>query len=225
MKLLQVQGLSVSYVRPDSPISEEVLSGLELELEEGGFTAINGVSGSGKSTLFRIISGLQKPSEGRVLLEGKELSSLDEKEMALVRNKDLGLIFQDHRLLPQCTALENVLLPTIASGDTAQKKAYAQTLLEQVGLSERASFFPGQLSGGQRQRVAVARALIQSPRLVLADEPTGALDRANSEALGQLLKELRQTHGLTVLCFTHSEIMGAFANESLFLESGNLRAK
>jgi len=223
MTLLRLTGISASYARPGCNASDGVLSDLNFDLEKGSSTAIRGVSGSGKSTLFRIMGGLQEPTRGKVYFEDVELSTLKDAALAEFRNQRLGLVFQDHRLLPQCTALENILLPTVASGDTSSKSAYARDLLAEVGLADHAHHFPAQLSGGQCQRVAVARALVQSPGLVLADEPTGALDRANSESLGALLERLRANHGLTVLSFTHSDVMAGFAARCFVLEAGSLR--
>ncbi len=223
MSFLQLKGVSVSYMRPGGAVHAAVLCALDFDLEPGSFTAIKGVSGSGKSTLFRIMGGLQEPTQGQVFVQGQDLSALNEPSLAEFRNQRLGLVFQDHRLVPQCTAMENILLPTVASGDTASKRAYAAELLNEVGLSDFAHHFPAQLSGGQSQRVALARALVQSPEILLADEPTGALDRANSETLGTLLEKLRSKRGLTVVCFTHCEIMASFASSTLVLEAGSLR--
>jgi lipoprotein-releasing system ATP-binding protein len=182
-----------------------------------------GVSGSGKSTLFRVMGGLQKPDHGSVRMGGKDLQSLSEKALAALRNQDLGFVFQDHRLLAQCTALENVLLPALASGDVASKTDYAKALLTEVGLGDRLRYFPAQLSVGQCQRVAVARALVQQPRLILADEPTGALDRENSEGFVKLLERLRREYSLSIVTFTHSEKVAEAADRRFNLEQGSLR--
>ncbi|MDB6125125.1 MAG: transporter related-protein [Pedosphaera sp.] len=185
----------------------EVLKGVSLEVTRGESLAIIGPSGSGKSTLLNIIGTLDRPTNGEVVLAGQNLNQLDDLQLAVVRNRQVGFVFQAHFLLPQCTVLENVLVPTLASNDAALRKAAperAQRLLKRVGLSDRFSHRPGQLSGGERQRVAVVRALINQPQLLLADEPTGALDRAASEQLAQLLLELNREEGVTLIVVTHA---------------------
>ncbi|MDF1666532.1 MAG: ABC transporter ATP-binding protein, partial [Planctomycetota bacterium] len=163
-----------------------VLDKLSLSLFPGQSVAITGPSGSGKSTLLNILGGLDSPSAGAMTVEGKNLTEFNEDQLAQFRNQRVGFIFQLHHLLPQCTALENVLIPTLVPGskrDPKENEAHARSLLERLGLGDRLGHRPGQLSGGERQRVAVARALINKPLLVLADEPTGALDQSNSDEL------------------------------------------
>jgi lipoprotein-releasing system ATP-binding protein len=168
--------------------------------------AVVGPSGSGKSTLLNIMGTLDRPSAGRVLLEGRDLAGLPEQDLSAVRNRSIGFVFQDHHLLPQCTVLENVLIPVLAqrarAGDAAER---ACSLLDRVGLGGRLDHRPGQLSGGECQRVAVVRALINQPRLLLADEPTGSLDGANAEAMTDLLAELNEEEGIALVVVTHAE--------------------
>ena len=185
----------------------EVLRGVSFTIKAGDAVGIVGPSGSGKTTLLNIIGTLDRPTSGEVKLDGLDLGGLTENELAVVRNRKIGFVFQSHHLLPQCTVLENVLVPTMAQNAAATGKEVivrAQRLLDRVGLSARLGHRPGQLSGGERQRVAVVRALINSPQLLLADEPTGALDRAAAENLGGLLVELNAEEGVTLVVVTHS---------------------
>ena len=182
-----------------------VLRGVSFELNAGESAVIVGPSGSGKSTLLNILGTLEPPSEGRTLLEGCDPFSLPPRELARFRNRRVGFIFQDHHLLPQCSVLENVLIPTLTerrAGDTVSR---ARGLLEQVGLAERLDHRPAELSGGEKQRVAIARALINRPKLVLVDEPTGNLDRKTAARVGDLLADLHRDQNLVLLIVTHSE--------------------
>jgi ABC-type lipoprotein export system ATPase subunit len=184
-----------------------VLNGIDLEIEQGESAAVIGPSGSGKSTLLNIIGTLDRPTRGQVLLEGQDLAQLDPSQLAAVRNRRIGFIFQAHHLLPQCTVLENVLVPTLVCEDKQLRQSAperARRLLQRVGLGPRLHHRPGQLSGGERQRVAVVRGLINQPRLLLADEPTGALDRAAAEALARLLVELNREERVTLMVATHA---------------------
>lgn len=203
-----------------------VLKGVSLQVDEGESVAIVGPSGSGKSTLLNIIGALDQPSSGNVLLGGKNLGQLDDRELALIRNRQIGFIFQLHHLLPQCTVLENVLVPTLAfdrdKNSQSDLKLRAEKLLERVGLSSRLYYRPGQLSGGERQRIAVVRALINSPKLLLADEPTGSLDRASAENLAQLLAELNREEGVTLILVTHSIDLAESMSRMLELRNGVL---
>ena len=204
-KLLELSSVTKCYEAPDGGPAPMVLSGVDLALSAGESLAVVGPSGSGKSTLLNIIGGLDYPTQGRVVLEGKDLATLDDRQLAEVRNRQVGFVFQLHHLLPQCTVLENVLVPTlIAPGDPAAARRRAGDLLGRVGLGDRLAHVPGQLSGGERQRVAVVRALINSPKLLLGDEPTGSLDRAAAENLVELLVELNREQGVTVVMVTHS---------------------
>ena len=204
--------------------SVQALSDVSLTVRAGESLAVVGPSGSGKSTLLNLIGALDRPTSGTVLLEGRDLAGLGESQLAELRNRRVGFVFQLHHLLPQCTALENVLIPTLAGGrpDAAEAQVRAPRLLERVGLADRAHFRPSQLSGGERQRVAVARALVNSPRLLLADEPTGSLDRAASDELGDLLIELNRAEGVTLIVVTHSERLARRMGRFLRLRDGLL---
>ena len=188
-----------------------VLKGISLKMQRGQSLAIMGPSGSGKSTLLHLLGTLDRPTSGRLLLDGRDPMQLSDQDLAAFRNRVIGFIFQDHHLLPQCSVLENVLLPTIV----AQHKPpdimdQARRLLDQVGLSHRLQHRPAALSGGERQRVAVARALINQPLLVLADEPTGNLDQSSAQSVGQLLLNLCPHYNTILIAVTHS---AAFAEQ------------
>ena len=180
-----------------------VLKGIDLEVRAGESIAISGPSGSGKSTLLNIIGTLDKASSGSVILDEVDLNTLTEKEIARFRNQKIGFIFQQHYLLPQCTVLENVLLPALVTG-MGDAAARAKDLLTRVGLNDRLAHHPAQLSGGENQRVAFVRALINRPQLVLADEPTGSLDHENAGILGDLLTGLNRDEKTTLITVTHS---------------------
>ena len=205
--ILELRGVTRHFAGADSTRPIEVIRGVNLNVPRGQSLAIIGPSGSGKSTLLNIIGTLDRPTTGTVLLDGEDLSGLDEVALAGLRNRRIGFVFQSHHLLPQCSVLENVLLPTLAGRDPAVRRGAenrAKGLLDRVGLAERLSHRPGQLSGGERQRVAVVRALINRPELLLADEPTGALDRATAAALGRLLVDLNKEQGVTLIVVTHA---------------------
>ena len=209
LPLLKLTRVSKDYVAASGAPPLRVLRDVTLEVARGESLAIIGPSGCGKSTLLNIIGTLDRPSAGEVLLDGKDLSRLSDLELAAVRNRQIGFMFQSHHLLPHCSVWENVLVPTLVGQasnlsptETADKRA--ERLLKRVGLGERLHHRPVQLSGGERQRVAVVRALINQPPLLLADEPTGALDRASAEALGQLLVELNREEGVTLIVVTHA---------------------
>jgi lipoprotein-releasing system ATP-binding protein len=200
---MELRDVSKSY---PGTVPIPVLRAASLRVERGETVALVGPSGSGKSTLLNLLGTLDSPDSGSVFLCGQDVTRLDAQGLARVRNRDLGFIFQSHHLLPQCSVLENVLLPTLANlgHSPAQSEERARRLLDRVGLGHRLAHLPGQLSGGERQRAAVVRALIQSPQVVLADEPTGALDRANAESLGRLLVDLNREEGMALVVVTHS---------------------
>ena len=223
---LKLEDVSKSYdsVMDGPPV--RVLDGISLTIEQGESAAIAGPSGSGKSTLLNIIGTLDGPTRGRVFLRDQDLAQLNELQLAGVRNRQIGFIFQAHHLLPQCTVLENVLVPTLASDESAQRKSAperARRLLDRVGLGGRIDHRPGQLSGGERQRVAVVRALINQPELLLADEPTGALDRAAAEELAGLLIELNREERVTLILVTHAPDLAARMKRVFQLQDGRLK--
>jgi lipoprotein-releasing system ATP-binding protein len=201
---LVATAVSKDYPTRSGPLS--VLRGVNLELRRGEALAVMGPSGSGKSTFLHMLGTLDRPTAGSITLEGTDPFALRERDLAAFRNRRIGFVFQDHHLLPQCSVLENVLVPTLVSRDTkpAETEAYARTLLERVGLGGRLDHRPAELSGGERQRVAVARALVLKPVLLLADEPTGNLDRTNAAAVGELLLELHRQENTILVVVTHS---------------------
>ncbi len=209
------------FETPTEPL--RILDGVSLELSLGENVAIVGESGSGKSTFLHIVGTLDKATSGSVEMLGKDISGLTEKDLAQHRNKNVGFIFQQHHLLPQLSALDNVLMPTLASGkpDSVQIER-AKKLLESVGLADRMTHKPGLLSGGEQQRVAVARALIEEPSLLLADEPTGSLDAGNAEALGELLLRVQTENNAMLICVTHSSRLAACFSRTVRLENGKL---
>lgn len=190
---------------PHAGGSSVVLDEVSLDLSRGEALAIMGPSGSGKSTLLYILGSLETPTSGSVQVCGEDPFALAATDLARFRNRNIGFVFQDHHLLPQCTSLENVLIPTLASGGaTPEAKQRARELLGRVGLAERMDRLPAELSGGERQRVAIARALVNSPPVVLADEPTGNLDRRSAETVGSLLLELQREQNALLIAVTHS---------------------
>ena len=201
-----------------------VLRDVSLALDVGESAVILGPSGSGKTTLLNILGTLEPPTEGRVVLDGCDPYSLPPRQLARFRNRSVGFIFQDHHLLPQCSVLENVLLPTLTEARDEDMAVRARELLERVGLSERLEHRPAELSGGERQRVAIARALINRPKLVLADEPTGNLDRKTAERVGELLAELHRDQDLVLLVVTHSETLAQRFARKYELVDGTLKA-
>ncbi len=225
--LLKLTKVSKRYTSAESAGGLPVLREVSLEIAAGESVAVMGPSGCGKSTLLNLIGTLDRPSSGQLLLDGEDLSRLDEEQLAAVRNRRIGFIFQNHHLLPQCTVLENVLVPTLATrkGSSGETAARAKRLLDRVGLGERMAHRPGQLSGGERQRVAVVRALINEPKLLLADEPTGALDRASAENLADLLVELNREEGVTLIVVTHAPDLAQRMKRTLELRDGQLQNK
>ncbi len=243
--LLELTDVTKRFDAPGAADALPVLNGISLKVARGESLAVVGPSGSGKSTLLHIIGTLDRPTTGRVSLAGQDLSRLEDAQLAAVRTWQIGFVFQSHYLLPQCTVWENVLVPTLAgvgqasrlspSGATEAKletgatpvlpesaATRAERLLKRVGLGERLHHRPGQLSGGERQRVAVVRALINRPELLLADEPTGALDHTSATALGQLLVDLNREEGVTLIVVTHALGLAKRMARVLRLENGRL---
>jgi len=212
----------VTKVYPLGDVEVRALRGVSLQVEEGEFVAIMGASGSGKSTLMNIIGCLDRPTSGRYLLAGEEVSGLDRNALAERRNRMLGFVFQNFNLLARTSALENVELPLLYAGvGTRERHTRARGALERVGLADRVHHLPNQLSGGQQQRVAIARALVSQPRLILADEPTGNLDSATSVEVLALFQELRAA-GMTIVVVTHEADIAAFTARVVTMRDGKI---
>ena len=221
--LLELQKVTKEY---DSfPNPTPVLKGIDLCLEPGASVAVVGPSGCGKSTLLNLIGALDRPTAGSITFEGEDLLELKGAELARFRNQRVGFVFQLHHLLPQCSVLENVLIPTLVNKKTAPAKERAMHLLARAGLSERMGYRPGRLSGGERQRAAVVRALINGPRLLLADEPTGSLNEEGAERLARLLLEMNREEGMALLVVTHSMHIAELMDRVLELRDGVLLPK
>jgi len=223
--ILTLKGISKGFGSVADSTYQPVLKDLHLEVAEGERIAILGPSGSGKTTLLNLIGGLDYPDAGQVEFRGRDISGLPAGEMDRYRNQEIGFVFQFHHLLPQCTLLENVLVPTLVhtdKSDRAAKRSRAEELMKQVGIWEFRSKLPGKLSGGECQRAAVVRAMINGPSILLADEPTGALDRDNVEKLADLLLELNQKDGLTLMVVTHSLELARKMGKTLEFKNGKL---
>ncbi len=218
---LIVDDVTKSFPMAGQPLP--VLTGVSLSLSGGDSVAIVGPSGSGKSTLMHILGTLDRPDSGTVRIDQTDPFSLDENELAAFRNRHIGFIFQDHHLLPQLTVIENVLVPTLAFGSPSDDDSdRAGQLLASVGLADRLGHLPSELSGGERERVAIARALLMKPSLILADEPTGNLDRRTADAITQLLLQLQQQSGAILISVTHSDSLAEAMNQQRRLVDGKL---
>jgi lipoprotein-releasing system ATP-binding protein len=223
--MVELVEVTKSYGEPGGAGTVDVLKGITLRIEPGRSVVILGPSGCGKSTLLNIIGGLDHPTSGRVLLDGQDLAGLDDEALARIRRRHIGFVFQLHHLLPQCTVLENVLVPTLAVRDHPvqdEMRERAKALLARVGLADRMSYRPGELSGGQRQRVAVARALVNRPKLLLADEPTGSLDEGTSRSIAELLAQLNRDEGVTLVVVTHARELATRIGPVMELSGGVL---
>lgn len=223
--LLKLLNIYKSYNSEDSTHYKPVLVDLSMDLDTGETIAILGPSGSGKSTLLNIIGTLDKSDSGEVIFNGTKINEYAENQLADFRNQEIGFVFQSHHLLPQCTVMENVLIPTLTIKDKAYKnecRKRAKILVEEVGLWDHKDKLPGTLSGGECQRVAVIRALINKPKLLLADEPTGSLDRANAQAITDLLLKLNNEFNTSLIMVTHSEEIGKQMNKTYKLVDGKL---
>lgn len=197
-----------------------MLKGIDLEINKGEYVALMGPSGSGKSTLMNLLGCLDTPTSGSYILNGKDVSKMHDDELAEIRNKEIGFVFQTFNLLPRTTALDNVALPMVYAGHSkSERKIRAEEVLNQVGLADRMDHQPNQLSGGQRQRVAVARALVNNPSIILADEPTGNLDSKTSEEIMKLFGDIHKL-GNTVIIVTHEEEVAAYAHRIIRLRDG-----
>lgn len=198
-----------------------IISNLDFHVPAGQFVAITGASGSGKSTLLGLIAGLDTPTNGRIFLDGEDLTQMNEDSLAILRGKKIGIVFQNFHLIPTLTAIENVSIPYELSGGN-HSESKAKELLKSVGLDHRLNHYPGELSGGEQQRLAVARAFINGPKLLLADEPTGNLDSANSHTIIDLLEKLHKQHGVTLVLVTHEKDIAAKAERVIELEDGRI---
>ena len=220
--LVEVRGVSKSFRTGDHKV--RVLDEVHLSVAAQESVAIVGPSGSGKSTLLNLLGTLDQPDQGTIVIDGKNLAMMAGDELAKFRNLNSGFVFQSHHLLPHLTVLENILVPVLAQASEVGEEILlrATQLLQRVGLADREKHLPGRLSGGERQRVAVVRALINQPRLILADEPTGALDRVSAAEVGRLLLELNREHGITLVVATHSEELAARMDRIISMENGTL---
>ena len=221
MTILEARGISKTYTVDRRKIT--VLDNVSLSVEDGESLVIEGESGSGKSTLLSIISGLDRPDEGRVLIEQRDITDLNEDDLAPLRNVTFGFVFQSYHLVPSLTALENVMFPAELRGDP-QAREKAEALLARVGLPERSASFPHQLSGGEKQRCAICRALVNDPRIIFADEPTGNLDSVNGRAVLELLLELHRERQTTLILVTHSPEIARTADRVITLRDGRIIA-
>jgi putative ABC transport system ATP-binding protein len=220
MELIRASGLTKTYTMGGQTV--HALQGVSLEIAEGDFVAIMGASGSGKSTLMNILGCLDQPSAGQYWLAGEEVESMTPDQLASIRNRRIGFVFQQFNLLPRTSALENVELPMVYAGiKPAARRVQAAAALQRVGLGERGDHTPTELSGGQQQRVAIARALVNNPQLILADEPTGALDTTTSEDIMQLLADLN-AQGMTVVIVTHEPDIALWARRKLVFRDGQI---
>lgn len=216
--MIQLEGITKSFG------SLHVLKGIDLTIDKGEVVSIVGPSGAGKTTLLQIMGTLDKPDSGRIVLNGTEVNRLKEKELSAFRNKEIGFVFQFHQLLPEFTALENVMIPALIQGVSASEaKKKAREMLDFLGLSERASHKPTELSGGEKQRVAVARALINHPAVVLADEPSGSLDTQNKIELHRLFFDLRDKLGQTFVIVTHDEELAEQTDRTIHMIDGMIK--
>lgn len=218
--MIELEGITKSF----GPL--QVLKGIDLTIGKGEIVSIVGPSGAGKTTLLQIMGTLDKPDSGRLVLNGTEVSRLSESRLSAFRNKEIGFVFQFHQLLPEFTALENVTIPALIGGDSAASaRKRAMELLEMMGLQERASHKPAELSGGEKQRVAVARALVNHPSVVLADEPSGSLDTQNKEELHGLFFDLRDRLGQTFVIVTHDEGLASNTDRKIHIIDGKIKTE
>jgi ABC-type lipoprotein export system ATPase subunit len=222
--LLQLQNITKGYGEPRTHSYRSVLKELDLDVDKGEKIAIVGPSGSGKTTLLNLIGALDQPEKGKILFDGKDITGYSKTELANFRNKHLGFIFQLHHLMPQLTLIENVLLPLLPQGKNISKehKEWAEHLIQKVGIWEQREQKPSQLSGGECQRTAVVRALINKPQLLLADEPTGALDEENANALTELLVNLSEEESVTLINVTHATAQADRMDKKYTLKNGKL---
>ena len=216
--MIHLEGITKSFG------SLQVLKGIDLEIAKGEIVSIVGPSGAGKTTLLQIMGTLDSPDTGTINVDGTHVSKMNEKELSAFRNKHIGFVFQFHQLLPEFTALENVMIPAFIAGvSTKEASIHAMEILDFMGLTERASHKPNELSGGEKQRVAVARALINQPAVILADEPSGSLDTHNKEELHQLFFDLRNRFGQTFVIVTHDESLAKITDRTIHMVDGSIK--
>ncbi len=220
MVILSAENLIKIYETPTDRVI--ALNGISLEINKGDMVAVMGPSGSGKSTLLHILGGIDKPTHGKVYLNGTDINALSDRELALFRNKNIGFVFQFHYLLPEFTSLENVLIPVEIYHRSRNRKEKAIEILERLNLSHRLNHKPSELSGGEQQRVAIARAIINAPSVVLADEPTGNLDSKNTKNVMNILKELNENNSTTVIIATHDRSVAEYCRYILHMEDGRI---
>lgn len=219
--MIELEGITKTYTIGTEKVA--VLKDIHLTIEDGEFLAIMGPSGSGKSTLMNIIGFLDRPTAGTYSLNGREIKNLSDQELARIRNETIGFVFQQFHLLPRFTALKNVELPLIYAGVKKHERlTRAREALEKVGLAERIDFLPNRLSGGQKQRVAIARAIVNNPQIILADEPTGALDSKTSAQIMELFTKLNKEEGTTIVVVTHERGVAAYADRIVFVRDGQI---
>lgn len=222
--ILELTDINKEYNRADGSSATRVLSGVKISIKAGDSLSIIGPSGSGKSTLLNIMGTLDRPTSGKVVFDGNDLTEVEDDRLSFIRNREIGFVFQMHHLLGQCTVIENVLVPTLAFPEKDPKEYYekAVELLEYVGMAERLHFKPAELSGGEQLRTAVVRALINAPKILLADEPTGSLDNKTAKDLSGLLVQLNEEKNLTLVVVTHSEELASMMDNRYELKDGTL---
>ena len=221
-KIVRAEDLCKEYPLPKDIL--RVFEGINFELDKGDFVAVMGVSGVGKTTLLNLLGALDKPTKGKIFIDGEEIFSGSEKELAELRNRKIGFVFQFYHLLPEFTALENVSFPLLINGKgRSEAQERALEMLREVSLEEKADIRPGKLSGGEQQRVAIARALVNEPKLLLADEPTGNLDWMTGRMILELIQKLHRRKGLSSIVVTHNEKVAQFCNKVYMMESGSLK--
>jgi len=220
MALVVVENVVKRFRQGDREVA--ALAGISLEVQRGQFLAVMGASGSGKSTLLHLMAGLAKPESGKVVVNGTNLVALTDRELTLFRRRNIGLVFQAFNLIPTLTAEENIALPLMLEGENGSSAGKVEQLLENLGLISRRGHRPDAMSGGEQQRVAIGRALVSDPAVILADEPTGNLDSSNSRSVCELLRDLCQTEGKTIVMVTHEPSVAAYAQEVAILKDGQL---